>query len=150
VSSAKKTFGTYVSGAPKRAKRRCPKKPWIVVNCNTKRKHVHICKRRFIACKNKASKNEMLIASREYKKQLNIFHNKYKRSFKKEIRRMQSKSPKDYWNYINSLCDKKNKNVTVDSNIFFNFFKDLQILMLMTNLILNFQTLLYPMTLIML
>jgi len=42
VSSAKKTFGTYVSGAPKRAKKRCPKKPWFDVNCNTKRKHFHI------------------------------------------------------------------------------------------------------------
>jgi len=38
---------------------------------------------------------------------------------------MQNKSSKDYWNYINSLCDKKKKNVTVDSNIFLNFFKDL-------------------------
>ena len=89
MSSAKKTFGTYVSGAPKRAKKRCPKKPWFDVNCNTKRKDFHICK-------NEASKNEMLFASREYKKQLNISHNKYKRSFKTEIRKMQKKSPKDY------------------------------------------------------
>ena len=76
MSSAKKPFGTQVSGAPKRATKRCPKTHWFDVNCNTKRKHFHtrICKRRFIACRNEASKNEMLIASREYKKKLNIFH----------------------------------------------------------------------------
>ena len=38
------------------------------------------------------------------------------------MRKMQNKYSKDYWNYINSLCDKKKKNVTVDSNIFLNFF----------------------------
>ena len=96
VSSAKKTFGTHASGAPIRAKKRC-KKPWFDVNCNTKRKTFNSCKRRFIACKNEASKNEMLIAGRDYKKQLNISLIKYKRLFKKKIRKMQSKSPKDYW-----------------------------------------------------
>ena len=38
---------------------------------------------------------------------------------------MSSNSPKEYWNYINSLNGKKKNNISVDENVFLNFFKDL-------------------------
>jgi len=37
---------------------------------------------------------------------------------------MQSKSPKDYWNYINSLNSKR-KTANIDIGNFYEFFKDL-------------------------
>ena len=37
---------------------------------------------------------------------------------------MQSKSPKDYWNYIHSLNSKR-KTANIDIGIFYEFFKDL-------------------------
>ena len=48
----------------------------------------------------------------------------YKRDVRKKIRRMRAASPKDYWNYINSL---NNKTTCKDTNLdeFYDFFKHL-------------------------
>ena len=48
----------------------------------------------------------MLDSSKTYKKTIKTAVVNYKRKFKKEIRSMRSKSPKDYWKYVNSLNNK--------------------------------------------
>ena len=84
----------------------------------------HQSRRRYIANKTFENKTNMLESSRLYKKAIRTAVVKHKRNLKTEIRNMRQKSPKEYWNYVNSLKS-KSKQTSVDENLFVNFFKDL-------------------------
>ena len=48
----------------------------------------------------------------------------YKREYRKKIRNLRSSSPKDYWNYINSL-NKQKTTPNVDMSVFYEYYKTL-------------------------
>ena len=123
TNAAKSTFGSFTQNQrPNKSKHR--KQKWFDINCKTRRHEFHLKKKQYCNCKTAANKNEMLLASKQYKKTIRVAINKYKHNFKKELRNMRSKSPKDYWKYVNSL-NKKSTSTDLDINEFYDFFKKL-------------------------
>ncbi len=66
----------------------------------------------------------MLKSAKNYKKIIRKSVVDYKRNMRKQIRSMRSNSPKEYWNYINSL-NKKTKSSITNLQAFFDYFKEL-------------------------
>ena len=98
-------------------------KPWFGRQCKTARTKYFLAKRANRQLRTESSRQSLIKMSKEYKKTLNIHINKYKRSRRKVMREMQSKEPKTYWTFLNSLKTKKMANApSVDT--FYDFFKD--------------------------
>lgn len=78
----------------------------------------------FLSNKTDFNKAQMPEASKQYKRTINNSVVNFKRNYKKKIRAMRSKSPKEYWNYINSI-NRKARSPEQDINFFHDFFKKL-------------------------
>ena len=73
---------------------------------------------------NSASKASVVSASKMYKKKLNYFIRKHKKDTQNKLRKLKSKSPKQFWKILNNLQSKKeNKDISI--NDLYNFFKDI-------------------------
>ena len=71
-----------------------------------------------------ASKASVVSASKMYKKKLNYFIRKHKKDTQNKLRKLKSKSPKQFWKILNNLQSKKeNKDISI--NDLYNFFKDI-------------------------
>ena len=55
---------------------------------------------------------------------MNFHINKFNRNIQEKLRKFKSKTPKEYWNIINSL-DRNNENSSTDLDTLYNFFKDM-------------------------
>ena len=64
----------------------------------------------------------MTESSKHYKKTMNKFIQKHRRQNEKKLRNLQSRNPKEYWKYINSLKQKKSSN-TPTLNEFYDSIK---------------------------
>ena len=66
----------------------------------------------------------MVSASKMYKKKLNYFIRKHKKDTQNKLRKLKSKSPKQFWKILNNLQSKKeNKDISI--NDLYTFFKDI-------------------------
>ena len=71
-----------------------------------------------------ASKASVVSASIMYKKKLNYFIRKRKKDTENKLRRLKSKSPKQFWKILNNLQSKKeNKDISI--NDIYIVFKDI-------------------------
>ena len=61
------------------------------------------------------------MASAEYKRTMNTFINKYKRSTSEKLRNLKKKNPKSYWAYLNSIKPKSSCKLPSLSNLFEHF-----------------------------
>ena len=64
----------------------------------------------------------MIKCSKAYKKTMHKFITKHNKQAQKKIRQLQSKCPKDYWRFINSLRQKNNTNMP-ELKDFYDHFK---------------------------
>ena len=97
-------------------------KPWFGAHCKTARRKYHLARRRYHLFKNYRNREHLTLCSREYKKIMNRYIAKHKMSTQKKIRNLASKSPKQYWKFINSL-KKKTSKTAPSLEEFYNHFK---------------------------
>lgn len=82
-------------------------KPWFGPACKIARKKYHRARKIYKANKNPTNKQNLNASSKEYKKTMNKYMYKHKKDKINKLRTMQTKNPKDYWNYIKSLDKNK-------------------------------------------
>ena len=70
-----------------------------------------------------SSRNALILASRSYKRTMNIFISKHKFNKQRKLRKMQKGQPKEYWKFLNSLKNKKTSE-TPSLSVFYDYFKD--------------------------
>ena len=99
-------------------------KPWFGYQCKNARRKYHLARRKHNVLKTDASKNDLCIASRFYKKTMNAHINKYRNMQQSKLRKMQKSQPKEYWKYLNSLKSHK-KTETPTLSQFHDFFADI-------------------------
>ena len=100
------------------------KKPWFGHQCAKSRKTYHRAKKMHAKHPSPASKASVVSASKMYKKKLNYFIRKHKKDTQNKLRKLKSKSPKQFWKILNNLQSKKeNKDISI--NDLYNFFKDI-------------------------
>ena len=64
-------------------------------------------KRLYTNSKSNANKLKLQRASKDYKKTINFYINKYKFKNAKDLRNMERNDPKSYWNYLKKLSTSK-------------------------------------------
>lgn len=124
VNSARNTFGVKNVNIKRNMYKVKQNNKWFNTECKMTRVFFHRCKRRYSSVRNNDTKTSFLQASKNYKSVIRKSVMKHKREVRRKIRNMRSNSPKDYWNYINSLNDCVNT-TDVDCGIFFDYFKNL-------------------------
>ena len=97
------------------------KKPWFEHQCAKSRKKYHRAKKMHAKHPSTASKASVVSASKMYKKKLNYFICKHKKDTQNKLRRLKSKSPKQFWKILNILQSKKeNKDISINDLYFFS------------------------------
>ena len=96
-------------------------KPWFNNHCRQARKKYHLARRIYIMNKTHPNQEELLATSRNYKREINKIITNYKRMMRNNLKQMKQKSPKDFWNYVNSL-NKKPSNSDIKLDSLFDFF----------------------------
>lgn len=100
-------------------------KPWFGHACKAARKEYHKAKRRYQSNKCTQYKSNLEIQSKNFKKVMNKYINLYKIDKAKKLRNMQTKSPKDYWKYLNSLNNNKTSKQHPTLDQFYEHFKNI-------------------------
>lgn len=99
-------------------------KPWFGRECKTARRNYHLAKRIHHNQKSDENKDNLLTASKHYKKTMNKYINKYRKNKCNKLRYMSTHEPKEYWKFLNSL--KLNKQTdTPNANTFFEHYKNI-------------------------
>ena len=88
---------------PKNRKPKKSDKPWFGPHCKAARKKYHIARKRINTNKSTRNHADLIHSSREYKKIMNSYIAKHDMQMQNRLRDMESKRPKEYWNFINSL-----------------------------------------------
>ncbi|MEW8152903.1 MAG: reverse transcriptase family protein, partial [Candidatus Thiodiazotropha endolucinida] len=78
-------------------------KPWFGPCCKSARKKYHIARKIFHLNKNDRNRARLQECSKQYKVTMNKFISKHNKATQKKLRNLQTKSPKQYWKFINSL-----------------------------------------------
>ena len=76
----------------------------------TSKEKYHLARRMFNNRTSNENNENLKIRSKDYKKEINKSILQYKRSMRTKVRQMQHKSPKYFWNYVNSLNSNQEKN----------------------------------------
>ncbi|MCG7875884.1 MAG: reverse transcriptase family protein [Candidatus Thiodiazotropha endolucinida] len=98
-------------------------RPWFGFKCQAARRKYHLAKRRHNVLKADSTRNDLISASRAYKRTMNIFINKHKFQKQSKLRKMQKHQPKEYWKFLNSLKNKKtSENPSLSE--FYDYFKN--------------------------
>ena len=91
------------------------KKPWFGHQCAKSCKTYHSTKKMHAKHPSSASKASRVSASKMYKKKLNYFIRKHKKDTQNKLRKLKSKSPKQFWKILNNLQSKKeNKDISIN------------------------------------
>ena len=105
-------------------KTRTNSKPWFSNKCRQAQQKCHLARRMFKINRTHQNHRELLTSSNTYKREITKSITNYKRMMRNKFRQMKQKSPKDFWNYVNSLNRKtSNSDIKIDS--LFDFFKNL-------------------------
>ena len=105
-------------------KKLCQKKPWFGPLCRSARKKYHAAKKYYNSCQSSINMHRLKEASKSYKKTMNKFISKSRKQNENKLRNLQSKKPKQYWNFLNSLKHRSNSN-SPSLNEFYEYFRDL-------------------------
>ena len=120
-NSAEKTFGTYERTFENKTN---TNKKWFDNDCRSARKQYHRAKKSYSLLKNDVNYTNLKRANKQYKTAIKKSNLKYKREFRNKIRQMRTSSPKDYWNYVNSI-NKKTAQPDINIQVLTDFFKNL-------------------------
>ena len=107
--STNKIFPTDFSNSRKPHKNKNDK-PWFGGHCKSARRRYHIARKRFNTSKNNDNRCLLSAASKDYKRTMKRYINKYRHDREHKLRLMQYKSPKQYWKYLNSINVKPRTN----------------------------------------
>ena len=99
-------------------------KTWFGYQCAKSRKSYHRAKKMHAKHPSSASKASVVAASKMYKKKLNYFIRKRKKTQNK-LRKLTYKSPKQFWKILNNFQSKK-KNNDINMNDLYIFFQGYQ------------------------
>ena len=99
-------------------------KPWFGRECKRARTKYHLAKKMHKRANSDSSKINLVEASKSYKKVMNKYINDYNRKHQNKLRQMQTKDPKAYWKYINSLKGKTSEDMP-SVNAFFEHFSEI-------------------------
>ena len=106
----------------------CPQtdKPYYTPFCLEKRNEYHRLRKLYSDTGDPAYQNDMITASRNYKKALNGAISDYKNSMQRDIKATRASNPKEFWKIINDFDSDKNKNAPLEAkpDDLFNHFRD--------------------------
>ena len=89
------------------------------------RKEYHRAKKRHANYPSTASKAYLVTTSKKYKKKLIFFIRKHNKDTQNKLRKLKSKSPKQFWKILNSLeNNKENKDISI--NDLYTLFQDIK------------------------
>jgi hypothetical protein len=100
-------------------------KPWFNKECAIKRKEYHKAKCKNWHLRSENAKEQLVCASKAYKKILNKQFHSYQKAIVKKIRNLESSCPKDYWNLINKGENHRSTANSITSEIVLDHFKKL-------------------------
>ncbi|MEW8548698.1 MAG: reverse transcriptase family protein, partial [Candidatus Thiodiazotropha sp.] len=100
-------------------------KPWFNSDCKDLRKNYHRCKHYHWRYKTAESRQNMVQASKAYKKIINKQFRAYQDSVIRKIRSLETTNPKAYWSIINRSCDYKKNVQDISAEAFLDHFKGL-------------------------
>ena len=101
-----------------------PQKQWFGAECRTARKKYHLAKKIHKINSSNTNKINLIKASKEYKKKMNFYINKFIKKSQNKLRNMHNKDPKEYWKTLNSIDNKKQDPDIILEDLY-NFFKNL-------------------------
>ena len=90
-------------------KRRIFDKPWFGPACKIARKKYHRARNAYNHTKSAQAKKNLQTESKLYKQTVHKYIRLHKVDKIKKLRNMQTKNPKEYWKYLNSLQQKPNQ-----------------------------------------
>ena len=122
ISDIFKTASEQSIPQPQSREKRNTKRPWFGAHCKAARRKYHLARRRYSHFKSDRNHAYLSLCSKEYKQTMNKYITQYKRSTQKKLRSLESKSPKQYWKFINSLKQKSSKSAP-SLEEFYNYFK---------------------------
>ena len=99
-------------------------KPWFGPQCRKARTSYNTARKTYQLHKNAVNKRKLNTASKFYKQTINTYINKHRHSNERLLRDMNSRKPKDYWRYINSVSKKKTPKAP-DIDEFYEYLKNL-------------------------
>ena len=123
ISDLLNTSASAAQGTPPNPKYNSSSKPWFGHECKSARTKYHLAKKMHKRANSATSKINLIKASRSYKKVMNKHINNYKRKQQNKLRQMQTKDPKAYWKYINSLKGKTSEDMPSVNEFFEHFSK---------------------------
>ena len=98
-------------------------KPWFGPLCRSARKKYHVAKKHYNSCQLYNMQN-LKVASKNSKKTMNKCIAKHRKQNENKLRNLQSKNPKQYWKFLNSL-KQHSKPSSPNLSEFYEYFKDL-------------------------
>ncbi|MEW8548531.1 MAG: reverse transcriptase family protein [Candidatus Thiodiazotropha sp.] len=106
-------------------KRRSFDKPWFGPACKFARQRYHRAKKNYEYNKSAYAKNNLKLQSKQYKIVMNKYISRHRANKSKQLRDMQSKNPKEYWRYLNSINYNKRQKEQPSLNEFYEHFKNI-------------------------
>ena len=106
-------------------KRRSFDKPWFGPACKLARQRYHRAKKIYDNNKSPYAKNNLNLQSKKYKTVMNKYITLYRVNKSKQLRDMESKNPKEYWRYLNSINCNKSQKEQPSLNDFYEHFKNI-------------------------
>ena len=83
-------------------------KPWFGPQCISARRSYHRARKQFDLNKTPQNRQYLSTSSKMYKRTMNRYINKFRYDSEHKLRSMQSKNPKQYWKFLNSIQSKSN------------------------------------------
>ena len=99
-------------------------KPWYGFNCKSARKRYMKEKSDYHKQKTIPNKTNLTHQRKVYKKTMNKYISKYRKEQEQKLRHLQSKNPKEYWRYLNSLHKNKHTDMP-QAECFLNYYKNI-------------------------
>ena len=96
---------------PRRNNSKRIKLNWFGPCCKTARRKYHLARKYYNTNKTDHNRTNLIAWSRQYKKIMNKYIAKHKKYTQNKLRNLESKNPKDYWKFINSLKKKEPNNI---------------------------------------
>ena len=124
TSSAEKSSGRYRARVNTSYRNEKKNRKWFNNDCRTARRKYHTSRKLYEVQRNHNNRSHLSETSKAYKNIIKRGVIRYKREFRQKIRSMQQKSPKDYWNYINSAQNKVT-NTDISIEIMYDYLKNI-------------------------
>ena len=114
----------FDNNSPKRRYYSPNNSPWFGTECHSARRKYHRAKRKYNELPSTYNKRILNSTSKQYKKKMHFYIDKFNHSKAKKLRSMHAKTPKQYWKFLNSLKSKTNDECAPSLNEFYKHFKN--------------------------